>query len=235
MSSSARPARRTRQHDRPADRLGDHQPLEVVHALDAVAVDLDDQVLGLAARRARPGCRARPRRPRCPSAGRPARAAAAGSGAARRRCRGRRGARAPRSSAAPMIRRVAPLIGTASPSPTPATAVLTPTTRPRPSPSAPPELPGFSAASVWITLSTMRPAPRGPTGSERPSADTTPAVTDPAKPYGLPIATTSWPDAQLAPRRRARRPAGRRRARAAPPGPRAGRRRRPRTAARGRR
>ena len=30
-------------------------------------------------------------------------------------------------------------------------------------------------------------------GSERPSADTTPAVTEPAKPCGLPIATTSWP------------------------------------------
>ena len=39
----------------------------------------------------------------------------------------------------------------------PATAVLIPTTRPRPSASAPPELPGFSAASVWITFSTRRP------------------------------------------------------------------------------
>ena len=37
-----------------------------------------------------------------------------------------------------MIRLVAALIGTASPSPTPATAVLIPTTRPRPSASAPP-------------------------------------------------------------------------------------------------
>ena len=55
-----------------------------------------------------------------------------------------------------MIRRVAALIGTASPSPTPATAVLIPTTRPRPSASAPPEFPGLSAASVWITLSTTR-------------------------------------------------------------------------------
>ena len=30
-------------------------------------------------------------------------------------------------------------------------------------------------------------------GSERPRAETTPAVTEPAKPCGLPIATTSWP------------------------------------------
>ena len=60
-----------------------------------------------------------------------------------------------------MIRRVAALIGTARPSPMPATAVLTPTTRPRPSASAPPELPGLSAASVWITFSIIRAA-RGP-------------------------------------------------------------------------
>ena len=52
-----------------------------------------------------------------------------------------------------MIWRVAALIGTARPSPTPATAVLIPTTRAELSTSAPPELPGFSAASVWITLS----------------------------------------------------------------------------------
>ena len=57
-----------------------------------------------------------------------------------------------------MIRWVVALTGTARPSPTPATAVLTPTTRPRPSASAPPELPGLSAASVWITLSITRDA-----------------------------------------------------------------------------
>src|SRR3954447_17668947 len=91
------------------------------------------------------------------------------------------------------IRRVVSLIGTARPSPTPATAVLIPTTQPSPLASAPPELPGFSAASVCTTFSTSRSAPRGPTGSERPSALTTPAVTLPPKPRGLPIATTSWP------------------------------------------
>ena len=85
------------------------------------------------------------------------------------------------------------LIGTARPSPTPATAVLMPTTRPRPSARAPPELPGLSAASVWMTLSTTRTFAPDRVGNERPSADTTPAVTDPVKPCGFPIATTSWP------------------------------------------
>ncbi len=88
------------------------------------------------------------------------------------------------------MRRVESSIGTASPSPNPATAVLIPTTRARPSASAPPEFPGLSAASVWITFSTTRPAWAG---SARPRALTTPAVTDPANPIGFPIATTSWP------------------------------------------
>jgi hypothetical protein len=73
----------------------------------------------------------------------------------------------------------------------PATAVLIPTTRPRPSARAPPELPGLSAASVWITLSTTRTLAPERVGSERPSAETTPAVTLPVNPCGLPIATTS--------------------------------------------
>ena len=54
-----------------------------------------------------------------------------------------------------MIRREVALIGTASPRPTPATAVLMPMTRPRESASAPPELPGLRAASVWMTSSTI--------------------------------------------------------------------------------
>ena len=69
-----------------------------------------------------------------------------------------------------MIRWVVALTGTARPRPTPATAVLMPTTRPRPSASAPPELPGLSAASVWITLSitrTPRPGPRRQGAAER--------------------------------------------------------------------
>src|SRR5262249_5051887 len=88
-----------------------------------------------------------------------------------------------------MIFLVVALTGTAMPRPTPATAVLMPTTRALASASAPPELPGLSAASVWMTSSITRPR----AGSDRPSALTTPAVTDPASPSGLPTATTSWP------------------------------------------
>ena len=72
----------------------------------------------------------------------------------------------------------------------PATAVFTPTMRPFPSASTPPELPGFSAASVWMTSSMTRP---DAVGSERPRFETMPAVTLPARPSGLPSATTSWP------------------------------------------
>ena len=71
------------------------------------------------------------------------------------------------------------LIGTASPRPMPATAVLMPISRARPSASAPPELPGLSAASVWITFSTMRLAEPWRVESERCSPLTTPAVTEP--------------------------------------------------------
>src|SRR5882672_6186785 len=89
---------------------------------------------------------------------------------------------------------VVPFIGTARPRPMPATAVLTPMRRACESASAPPELPGFSAASVWITSSMNRlfPLPSA-VASERPNPLTTPDVTDPEKPIGLPIATTSWP------------------------------------------
>ncbi len=51
------------------------------------------------------------------------------------------------------------------------TAVLIPTTRPAPDTSGPPELPGFSGASVWMTLSS-RPPPR--VRNVRPSALTIP-------------------------------------------------------------
>ena len=89
---------------------------------------------------------------------------------------------------------VVPFIGTARPRPMPATAVLTPIRRACESASAPPELPGFSAASVWITSSMNRrfPLPSA-VASERPNPLTTPDVTEPANPIGLPIATTSWP------------------------------------------
>ena len=83
--------------------------------------------------------------------------------------------------------------GTASPRPTPARAVLTPTSRAFASTSAPPEFPGLRAASVWITFSTILPTE----GRERPRALTTPEVTEPARPCGLPTATTSWPTRSL--------------------------------------
>ena len=70
------------------------------------------------------------------------------------------------------------------------TAVLTPTTCEVLVTSGPPELPGLSAASVWIRFSSRRTVRAR---SERPSALTTPAVTVCWKPNGLPIAITSWP------------------------------------------
>ena len=69
-------------------------------------------------------------------------------------------------------------------------AVLMPTTSPAADTSGPPELPGLRAASVWMTSSISRPEVAR---SDRPSAETMPAVTVDSKPSGLPIATTSWP------------------------------------------
>ena len=69
-------------------------------------------------------------------------------------------------------------------------AVLIPTTSPWDDTNGPPELPGLSAASVWIRSSISRPVRAR---NERPSADTTPAVTVDSKPSGLPIAITSCP------------------------------------------
>src|SRR5258708_12230815 len=92
-----------------------------------------------------------------------------------------------------MIFRLVELIGTARPSPMPATAVLIPTTRAPESARAPPELPGFSDASVWMTSSTRRTADPPWFGSDRPTALTTPPVTDPATPIGLPPAPTTYP------------------------------------------
>ncbi|MGY4291276.1 hypothetical protein ACVWXO_010542 [Bradyrhizobium sp. LM2.7] len=73
-------------------------------------------------------------------------------------------------------------------------AVLMPTTSAFDETSGPPELPGLSAASVWITSSMVRPLTER---IERPSAETTPAVTVDSKPSGLPIAITSWPRRRL--------------------------------------
>ena len=73
-------------------------------------------------------------------------------------------------------------------------AVLIPMTSPLDVARAPPELPGLRAASVWITSSMVRPLTER---IERPSADTTPAVTVDSNPKGLPIATTNWPRRRL--------------------------------------
>ena len=65
-------------------------------------------------------------------------------------------------------------------------AVLMPTTSPVVATSGPPEFPGLSAASVWMTSSMSRPLWAR---KDRPSAETTPAVTVDSKPNGLPIAS----------------------------------------------
>src|ERR1700726_498367 len=69
-------------------------------------------------------------------------------------------------------------------------AVLIPITSAADDTSGPPELPGLKPASVWITSLLVR---RFAERIERPSAETTPAVTVDSNPSGLPIATTSWP------------------------------------------
>ncbi|KAG1167652.1 hypothetical protein G6F35_017662 [Rhizopus arrhizus] len=63
-----------------------------------------------------------------------------------------------------------------------------PTRLPSASTSAPPELPGLMAASVWMKFSyVFRPSPL------RPSADTIPCVVVCPTPNGLPIASTTSP------------------------------------------
>ena len=59
------------------------------------------------------------------------------------------------------------------------TAVLMPITRPAPETKGPPELPGLSGASVWMTLSSRLPAR---VRRVRPRALTIPAVTVQVKP-----------------------------------------------------
>ena len=67
---------------------------------------------------------------------------------------------------------------------------LTPITSPCSFSSGPPELPGLSAASVWIA-----PVIFAPSSAEisRPSAETMPLVSVSLRPYGLPIAYTGSP------------------------------------------
>ena len=75
-----------------------------------------------------------------------------------------------------------------------AIAVLMPISLPFMSTSAPPELPGLIAASVWIasmTVAWFEDSPLVDTG--RSSDETMPVVTVPARPSGEPIAMTCWP------------------------------------------
>jgi hypothetical protein len=67
-------------------------------------------------------------------------------------------------------------------------AAFTPTIAPDASTSGPPEFPGFTAASVWITPSISRPDGER---MERPSALTIPWDTLPSNPRGEPTARTS--------------------------------------------
>jgi hypothetical protein len=62
-----------------------------------------------------------------------------------------------------------------------------PTTSPRVLNSGPPELPGLTATSVWMKGTALS------SGSERPLALTTPAVTVFSKPKGEPMASTHSP------------------------------------------
>ena len=78
-------------------------------------------------------------------------------------------------------------------------AELTPTSSPFMLTSAPPELPGLIAASVWMASSTVFWLPASPAvDTGRLSALTMPVVTVPSRPSGEPIATTSWPTRRLA-------------------------------------
>src|ERR1043166_245844 len=57
--------------------------------------------------------------------------------------------------------------------------------------SGPPEVAGLIEASVWMKSVNVRPC--SVDGTERPSAETTPGVTLPLRPNGLPTATTVSP------------------------------------------
>src|SRR5918994_1173505 len=109
-----------------------------------------------------------------------------------------------------------PMLPLYEPAPAPpaseAMAVLMPMTSPSALMSAPPELPGLMAASVWMASMTASVAPLGsspwsPKGEsrgvscsviDRLSALTMPALTDPSRPRGLPMASTVSPTCRSA-------------------------------------
>ena len=94
--------------------------------------------------------------------------------------------------------RVVALIGTARPRPWPrpgpTTAVLMPTTSAALSASAPPRVAGVQGGVGLDDVLDQAAGAAAPAaqGAAR-AALTTPALTEPAKPSGLPMATTSWP------------------------------------------
>ena len=89
---------------------------------------------------------------------------------------------------------IEPLWASGESAPRVAIAELTPTSWPLMLTSAPPELPGLIAASVWIASSTVFWLPDSPVvDTGRFSALMIPVVTVPDKPSGEPIATTGWP------------------------------------------
>src|SRR5260370_12704598 len=69
-------------------------------------------------------------------------------------------------------------------------AVLMPITSAADDTSGPPEFPGFSAASVWMTSSMVRPLTER---IQRPSPYTPPPDTYDSKPNDFPLPTTSPP------------------------------------------
>ena len=75
------------------------------------------------------------------------------------------------------------------------TAVLMPMTSARDVTSGPPELPGFSAASVWMMSSISRP---DRARSERPRPLMIPAVAEWSNPNGLPMAMAICPTRNVA-------------------------------------
>src|ERR1700761_2170179 len=91
-------------------------------------------------------------------------------------------------------RPIDPLWASGESAPRVAIAELTPTSWPFMLTSAPPELPGLIAASVWIASNTVFWLPDSPVvDTGRFIALMIPVVPVPDKPSGEPIATTGWP------------------------------------------
>ena len=84
-----------------------------------------------------------------------------------------------------------------APEATVAIALLMPMTSPAPLTSAPPELPGLIAASVWMASMTVASSWVEPVATARPVALMIPSVTVLDSPSGAPIATAMSPTCTL--------------------------------------